>query len=193
MSYLVLGLAVFLGAHSVRIVAEHWRAQQQLRLGRQGWRAAFSLVSLVGFVLIVWSFGLARQTPTQLWSPPVGMRHLAALLNLLAFVLLAAAYVPGNRIKLWVQHPMVAAVVLWALAHLLANGNLAHVVLFGCFLLWALADFAAARQRDQLDVRAPAPAMHKGANGITVAIGVASWIAFTLWLHGLLIGVRPLG
>jgi len=193
MSYLVLGLAVFLGAHSVRIVAEHWRAQQQLRLGRHGWRAAYSLVSLAGLALIVWGFGLARQTPTQLWSPPVGMRHLAALLNLLAFVLLAAAYVPGNRIKSWVQHPMVAAVVLWALAHLLANGNLAHGVLFGSFLLWALADFAAARQRDQLDVRAPTPAMHKGANGITVAIGVASWIAFTLWLHGLLIGVRPLG
>jgi len=193
MSYLVLGLAVFLGAHSVRIVAEQWRAQQQLRLGRQGWRAAYSLVSLAGFVLIVWGFGLARQTPTQLWSPPVGMRHLAALLNLLAFVLLAAAYVPGNRIKSWVQHPMVAAVVLWALAHLLANGNLAHVVLFGSFLLWAVADFAAARRRDQLDVRAATPAMHKGANGITVAIGVASWMAFTLWLHGLLIGVRPLG
>jgi len=193
MSYLVLGLVIFLGVHSVRIVAERWRTQQQLRLGPQGWRAAYSLVSVAGFVLIVWGFGLARQTPTQLWSPPVGMRHLAALLNLLAFVLVAAAYVPGNRIKTWVQHPMVAAVVLWALAHLLANGNLAHVVLFGSFMLWAVADFAAARQRDRLDAQAPTPAMRKGANGIAVAIGVASWVAFTLWLHGLLIGVRPLG
>jgi uncharacterized membrane protein len=193
MIYLILGLAIFLGAHSVRILADGWRTQQQARLGPQGWRLTYSLVSLTGFALIIWGFGLARSAPLQLWSPPAAIRHLAALLNLLAFMLLAAAYVPGNRIKAWVQHPMVTAVMLWALAHLLANGNLAHVVLFGSFLLWAVADFAAARRRDQLSSQVPTPTRQTGANGVTVAIGVASWIAVTLWLHGLLVGVRPLG
>ena len=89
------------------------------------------MVSLLGFVLIVWGFSQARLTPMQLWSPPVGMRHLASLLTWLAFVLLVAAYVPGNGIKARLHHPMVLAVKTWALAHLLANGNLAHVVLFG--------------------------------------------------------------
>ena len=192
MTYLLLGLAVFLGVHSVRIFADGWRTRQRDKYGAQTWRAAYALLSLVGFFLIVWGFGVARQTPVQLWSPPTGMRHLAALLTLMAFVLLAAAYVPGNGIKARVQHPMVAGVTLWALAHLLANGNVAHVLLFGAFLVWAVADFVVARRREP-PVPAPAACAKKGATGVAVAIGVAAWIAFTLWLHGLLIGVRPLG
>ena len=193
MTYLILGLAVFLGVHSVRMFAAAWRERQISRLGRSRWRAIYALLSLIGFGLIVWGFGLARETPVQLWGPPPGMRHLAALLNLLAFVLLAGAYVPGNQIKARVQHPMVLGVTLWALGHLLANGNVAHVVLFGSFLLWAVADFAAARRRDRLGPAVPSEPTQNGATGIAVAIGVASWMALTLWLHGLLIGVRPLG
>ena len=193
MIYLLSGLAIFLGVHSIRIVADGWRTRQLERHGTSVWRAIYSLLSLLGLGLIVWGFGLARQTPLQLWSPPLAMRHMAALLNLLAFVLLASAYVPSNQIKTRVHHPMLAGVALWSLAHLLANGNLAHGVLFGSFLLWALADFAAARRRDQCQLSRPLPAMQNGATGIAVAIGVASWLAFILWLHGLLIGVRPLG
>lgn len=192
MTYLILGLFVFLGVHSVRIVADDWRTQTRARIGPLAWKGLYSLASLLGFALIVWGFSLARQQPVQLWSPPVALRHLASLLTLLSFVLLAAAYVPGNIIKERIHHPMVLGVKLWALAHLLANGNLGHVVLFGSFLAWAIVDFTASRRRDRaLGTRYPGGTA--GATGITVALGVGAWIAFALWLHGLLIGVRPLG
>ena len=190
--YLVLGLLVFLGVHSVRIVAEPWRLRTRERLGEQAWKGLYSLLSLLGLGLIIWGFGLARQTPVQLWSPPVGMRHLASLLTLVSFVLLAAAYVPRNRIKARLHHPMVLAVKTWALAHLLANGNVAHVLLFGAFLLWAVLNFMAARRRDRRDgtvyIRG-----NTGATLITLVLGVAAWLAFAMWLHGYLIGVRPFG
>lgn len=192
MTYLILGLIIFLGMHSVRIINDDWRTQTRARLGAGTWKALYSVVSLLGLGLMVWGFSLARQQPVQLWNPPGGMRHLAALLTLIAFVLLAAAYVPGNDIKAYVHHPMVLAVQVWALAHLLANGNLAHAVLFGSLLVWAALDYRAARQRDRLAGTRYANGT-AGATGITVAIGVGTWIAFALWLHGLLIGVRPLG
>lgn len=192
MTYLILGLVIFLGVHSVRIVNDPWRTHMRTRLGERTWKGLYSVASAIGLGLMVWGFGLARQQPVQLWSPPGGMRHLAALLTLLAFVLLAAAYVPGNGIKAYVHHPMVLAVKVWALAHLLSNGNLAHVVLFGSLLVWAVLDYRAARQRDRAAQTQYAHGT-TGATGITVAIGVGTWIAFALWLHGLLIGVRPLG
>ena len=190
MLYLILGLLLFLGTHSVRIVADGWRTRA--RLGALRWRGLYTLLSLLGFVLIVWGFGQARQAPLQLWSPPLSLRHLAMLLTLLGFVLLAAAYVPGNRIKARLHHPMTLAVMLWALAHLLTNGSLAHVMLFGTFLIWSVLVFMAARNRDARDSTRYSQGT-TGATGITVALGVALWIAFTLWLHGLLIGVRPFG
>ena len=190
MTILLAGLVIFLGAHSVRIFGEGWRGRTIDRLGANAWKGLYSLVSGIGLVLIIWGFGLARQQPVQVWSPPPGMRHLASLLVLVSFVLLAAAYVPGNRIRARLRHPMVLGVKLWALAHLLANGNLAHLTLFGAFLVWAVLDFRAARGRDRLAGTAPEPGS-AGATGVTVAIGVGAWIAFSLWLHGLLIGVRP--
>lgn len=192
MSYLILGLIVFLALHSIRIVADDWRTRTRARLGPMPWKGLFALASLLGFALIVWGFGQARQQPVQLWNPPTGMRHAAALLTLISFVLLAAAYVPGNRFKEMVHHPMVLSVVLWALAHLLANGNLAHVLLFGSFLAWSVVLFIASRKRDRREGTVYAVGQ-AGATGVAVAIGVASWIAFTLWLHGWLIGVRPFG
>lgn len=190
--YLILGLIIFLGAHSVRIVADEWRTRTIQRIGAQPWKGLFSLVSLLGFALIVWGFGQARQQPVQLWAPPIALRHLASLLTLIAFVLLAAAYVPGNGIKARLHHPMVLSVKVWALAHLLANGNVAHVVLFGSFLVWAILDFSSSRRRD-VETGARYASGTAGATGITVAIGVGAWIGFALWLHGLLIGVRPVG
>jgi uncharacterized membrane protein len=192
MTYLVLGLIIFLGVHSVRILADDWRSRTRARIGALPWKGLYSLLSVIGFGLIVWGFGQARQQPVQLWSPPVGMRHVASLLTLIAFVLLVAAYVPGNGIKARVHHPMVLGVMVWAVAHLLSNGNIGHVVLFGSFLLWALAEFFAARQRDAA-AGTRYPRGTAGATGITVAVGVGTWIAFALWLHGLLMGVRPVG
>lgn len=133
MIYLLIGIFLFLGAHSVRIWADPWRERMLERLGDARWKGLYALTSAIGLGLLIWGFGLARQEPVQLWSPPNGMRHLGAVLMLGSFVLLAAAYVPGNRIKARLRHPMVLSVKLWALAHLLANGNLAHGVLFGAF------------------------------------------------------------
>jgi uncharacterized membrane protein len=192
MTYLVLGLVIFLGVHSVRILADDWRTRTRARIGALPWKGLYSLLSVIGFGLIVWGFGQVRQQPVQLWSPPVGMRHVASLLTLISFVLLVAAYVPGNGIKARVHHPMVLGVMVWAVAHLLSNGNIGHIVLFGSFLLWALVDFFAARRRDAATGTAYPPGT-AGATGITVAVGVGAWIAFALWLHGLLMGVRPVG
>jgi len=192
MTYLILGLVIFLGVHSVRIVADGWRTQTRARIGVLPWKGLYAVASGIGFGLIVWGFGLARQQPVQLWSPPGSMRHLASLLTLISFVLLVAAYVPGNGIKARMHHPMVLGVMLWALAHLLSNGNIGHLVLFGSFLVWAMFDFRAARRRDRV-AGTQYPRGTAGATGITVAVGVGLWMAFALWLHGLLIGVRPLG
>lgn len=192
MLYLILGLIIFLGAHSLRIFAEGWRTQTLARMGEGPFKGVYSLVSLLGFLLVVWGFGVARETPVMVWLPPVGMRHAAALLTLVAFVLLAAAYVPRNAIKARFHHPMVLSVKTWALAHLLANGSLAHLVLFGSFLAWAVANFIAARRRDRR-LGTSYPAGTAVGTAVTVVVGVAAWAVFALWLHGMLIGIKPFG
>ncbi|MES2264584.1 MAG: NnrU family protein [Pseudomonadota bacterium] len=192
MTILILGLIIFLGAHSVRIVADDWRTAMRARLGEMTWKGLYSVVSIAGFALIVWGFGLARQAPTFLWHPPTAMRHLAALLTLISFILLAAAYVPRNGIKARLHHPMVLAVKVWALAHLLANGTLADVILFGSFLVWAVLCFRASRRRDRR-LGTTYPAGTTGGTLATIAVGGAAWVLFAFWLHGLLIGVRPFG
>ncbi len=192
MALLILGLVLFLGTHSIRIFAEGWRTAMIGRMGALPWKGLIAVLSLVGFVMIVWGFGMARQQPVQLWAPPVGMRHLAALLTLIAFVFLAAAYVPGNAIKAKLHHPMVLAVKVWALAHLLANGNVAHVVLFGTFLVWAVLNFRAARGRDRA-AGTVYPAGKAAATAITVVVGAVAWAGFAFWAHGAWIGVRPIG
>jgi len=192
MTILILGLVVFLGVHSTRIFADDWRTAQVKRLGEGAWKGIYALLSLAGFGLILWGFGLARQQPVVLWIPPVGMRHVAALLTLIAFVLLAAAYAPRNAIKSRMHHPMILGVKLWAFAHLLANGRLADLVLFGAFLGWAVVCFIAARKRDRA-AGAQYPAGTRGGTVATVAAGMLAWAVFAFWLHGPLIGVRPFG
>lgn len=192
MLLLILGLALFLGAHSVRIFADPWRTRMIRRLGEGPWKGLYSLASLAGFVLIIVGYGLTRESPVELWNPPAGLRHLATLLTIPAFVLLAAAYVPGNAIRAKLRHPMVLGTKLWAFAHLLANGRLGEVVLFGAFLVWAILDFRAARQRD----RAAGTLYRPGSAGGTVAAvvaGLAAWAVFAFWAHGAWIGVRPFG
>jgi uncharacterized membrane protein len=192
MSWLIIGLLIFLGTHSVRIFADPWRSGRVAAFGLNAWKGIYSVISLAGFVLIVWGFGLARAEPVVLYTPPVWARHLAALLTVPAFILLAAAYVPGTRIKRAVGHPMVAGVKAWALAHLIANGTLADVVLFGTFLAWAIADYIAARRRDRAAgvVYVVGPMTRDVA---AIVIGLLAWGAFAFWLHGILIGVRPFG
>ena len=192
MIYLVLGLVLFLGVHSSRMLAGDWREHTVQRLGTGPWKGVYSLLSLAGLVLLIWGYGQARQMPVQLWSPPVAMRHVAALLTLVAFILWAAAYVPGNQIKARLHHPMVLGVKTWALAHLLANGTLSGGVLFGSFLAWAVALFVVSRKRDRA-MGTVYPAGTAGRTALTVLVGLLAWAAFAMWLHGLWIGVRPLG
>ncbi|GAB4472072.1 MAG: NnrU family protein [Burkholderiaceae bacterium] len=192
MTLLILGLVLFLGTHSVRIVADGFRSAQIARLGVNGWKAIYSVVAIAGFVLLVYGYGLAREAPTVLYVPPPWTRHVTALLTIPAFVLLAAAYVPGTRIKRAVGHPMVAGVKIWAFAHLLANGTLADVLLFGAFLAWAVFDYVAARRRD----RAAGTVYVTGpiARDVTaIVVGLAAYVVFAFWLHGWWIGVRPFG
>ena len=193
MLLLVLGLALFLGVHSTRIVADGWRTDMVRRLGETPWKALYSVVSILGFALIVWGYGLARQSPVVLWAqPPVAMRHIAALLTLAAFVLVVAAYVPRNQLKARLRHPMILGVKVWALAHLLANNTLADLLLFGSFLLWAVLDFRAARKRDRSLATMP-PAGTLPRTMVTVVIGAVAWAVFAFWLHGRWIGVAPMG
>lgn len=192
MTALILGLLLFLGVHSVRIVGEDWRRTVLQRWGEGRYKGLYSLVSALGLTLIVWGYGQARLAPVVLWPAMAWTRHLAALLVLLAFVLLAAAYVPGNGIKARLHHPMVLGVKLWALAHLLANNTLADLLLFGGFLLWAVLDFSAARRRD----RAAGTVYASGSltrSVLSAAVGLVAYLFFVLWLHAAWIGVRPMG
>jgi len=191
-NYLILGLLVFLGVHSIRIIADNWRTAQLKRLGEGPWKGIYSLLSLAGFGLIIWGFGMARQQPEVRWLAPVGMRHATGLLTLIAFVLLTAGYVPRNAIKSSVHHPVALAGAVWAFAHLLTNGRLAGTVLFGAFLCWAAVCFIAARKRDRA-AGTQYPAGTPGGTAAAVVAGTAVWAAFAFWLHGALIGVRPFG
>jgi uncharacterized membrane protein len=190
MTLLIAGLIVFLGAHSLRIFADDWRSAQVARLGPGAFKGIFSVVSVLGFVLIVIGYGQARTAPIVLWDPPLWTRHVSALLVLFALVLLAATYVPRNRIKAMVGHPMIIGVKIWAAGHLLANGTLADLLLFGGFLAWAVFDFRAARARDRAHGRAAVNATLAGTVA-TIVVGVGLWAALAFYLHGWLFGVQP--
>lgn len=192
MTLLILGLFLFLGVHSTRIFADSWRAKRVEALGEVPWKAVYSVVSLIGFLLIVYGYGEARTNPVVLWNPPVWTRHLAALLTIPAFILVVAAYVPGNRIKAAVGHPMVAGVKIWAFAHLIANGTLADLLLFGAFLAWAVADYISARRRDRA-ARTRYAVGGIAKDLIVIVVGLAAWAAFAFWAHAAWIGVRPFG
>jgi uncharacterized membrane protein len=192
MIYLIAGLVLFLGVHSVRIVADDWRTARIAGMGAGAWKGLYTVVSIVGFILIVYGYGLSRQTPINLWMPPFWTRHVTALLTLPIFILLAAAYVPGSHIKATLKHPMMLSVKLWAFAHLLSNGRLDDVLLFGGLGVWAALAFRAARQRDRQS-GVTYQAVGASRDVIVVVIGLVAWVAFAFFLHGALIGVRPFG
>ena len=137
MIWLVAGLVVFLGVHSVRMLAPGFRDRMIARLGEGAWKGLYSLISLAGLVLLIWGYGQARPDAAIIYEPPVWTRHIAMLLMLFSFILLVASQIPAGYIKKAVKHPMVLAVKIWAFAHLLANGDLASLILFLAFLAWA--------------------------------------------------------
>ncbi|MEQ6916860.1 NnrU family protein [Halomonas aquatica] len=185
MTVMIIGLLIFLGVHSVRILADDWRTAQIQRRGEMPWKAAYSVVSIIGLTLAIWGYGQMRLDPVWVWQPPVGLRHAVSLLMIPAFVLLVAAYMPSNHIKAKLGHPMILAVKLWAFAHLLANGRLGDIVFFGAFLLWAVFDFRAARRRPRPLVAKPSMA----GTVSTVVIGLAVYYLFAFHLHAWVTGV----
>jgi len=200
MALLILGLVLFLGAHSTRIFAENWRQAVLDRLGEKIYKGVYTLVSLLGFGLLIYGFDQVRWDSPALWTPPVWVKHVAALLMLLSLVLLACAHAPRNAIKAKLHHPMVLSVKVWALAHLLANPRVADLVLFGAFLLWSVLNFRAARKRDRLAAAAGeeagtlvVPEVSAAATWRAVGIGVVVWSILLSHGHLWLFGVNPLG
>ncbi len=190
MTLLIVGLVFFLGIHSIAIVAPAWRDAQVARRGEKAWKRIYSVGSLIGFVLLLYGYGLARHTTAMVYAPPAAMRHLALILMLPVFPLLLSAYLPG-RIRRATKHPMLLAVIIWAFAHLLANGTLADVLLFGGFLVWAAVDRIAVNRRAvPHEVRTAPPS--KFNDLIAVVGGLTIYAALIMGIHRWLIGVSPL-
>ncbi len=190
MLLLLLGLAVFLGSHAFTM-ARAPRAAVIGRIGEGPYKGLYSLAALAGMVMISSGYAAYRAGGyVPVWDPPVGLRHLTLLLMWLGTVAFAAAYLPG-RIKGALKHPMLVGVKVWALAHLLSNGDLGSMVLFSAILAWAVAARISAKRRDEVRVHAGPAAAPAGLRNdvLAVAIGTAAYVAFALWLHPWLIGV----
>jgi len=192
MTIFILGLVVFLGVHSVSIVAPDWRAAHVARRGDGPWKGLYSVAAGIGLALLIVGYGMARREPVVLYTPPAALRHVALALMLPVFPLLFAAYLPG-RIRAAAKHPMLLAVKFWAMAHLLANGTLVDVLLFGGFLVWAVVDRISVKRRTAREAHAAPAASARPANdAIAVIGGLALYAVFVLWAHRWLIGVSPL-
>ena len=190
MTLLIAGLVLFLGIHSVAIFSPQIKTATVARMGLNGWKGLYSLLAITGFVLICIGYGEARlNDPVWLYQPAKGLRHLALLLLLPVFPLLLAAYLPG-RIRTATKHPMLLATKLWALSHLLANGGLHDVLLFGGFLAWAVADRISLKRRAVVTPPPSAPASRWN-DGMVVLGGLALYVLFVGGLHQMLIGVSP--
>jgi len=189
MIWLIIGLALFLGVHSVRMVAPAYRDQFIDQRGEKPWKGIYSVIAVIGLVVLIWGYGQARMDAPILYVPPVWTRHIALLLMWPALIIFIASALPAGKIKAAVKHPMILGVKIWALAHLLANGDLASVLLFGSFLVWAVGNRIACKRRG--DPRYDNPVIR---NDIIAAIsGSLFWIWFIIQGHRLLFGVSPIG
>ncbi|WP_407519250.1 NnrU family protein [Methylobacterium oryzisoli] len=190
MTLLLVGLVLFLGTHAFTMLRGP-RARLIARVGEGPYKIGYTLLSLVGLVVLGLGYGQYRANAyVEIWSPPVWTRHLSLLLVLLAFVAFAAAYLPG-QIKSRLKHPMLVGVKLWATAHLLANGDLGSMLLFGAFLAWAVAARISIKRRDEVKAHAGPAAAPAGwrNDALAVGIGVVAWFVFARVLHPWLIGV----
>jgi uncharacterized membrane protein len=189
MERLILGLAVFFGVHSISLLALGWRDRVAERLGKRTWQGIYSIAALVGFYLLVTGYGAARASTTVLYITPPAFRYIAALLMLPAFSLALASVIPG-RIRAAAQHSLLLATMLWAAAHLLTNGSVADLLLFGTFLVWAVAVRISLERRPARPIRVlPASTAN---DAIVVIGGLALYAIFILWLHARWFGVAPL-
>jgi len=184
---LILGLVIFFGIHSVRMVASSFR-EARLATNERAWKGVYSLVSAIGLGLIIWGWILYRGDAPQIFEPPAWGRHAAMALVLVAFILLASYKLPPGRIRVYLKHPFLVGIMLWSIGHLLVNGDLASLLLFGSFLVYAVANRMAVIPRGN-----PAPVIVRPRSDlIAVVSGIALYIVFVLWLHGWLFGVSPI-
>lgn len=193
MLVMIIGIIVFLGIHSVRIVAPRWRLAKMEQWGEGKWKGLYSVVSIVGLALLVWGFGMARLDAPILYEPPVWMKHITLLLMLFAFIFLGVFIAKPGRMKAALKHPMLIAIKTWALAHLLANGDLASLILFLSFLAWAVFDRIALKRQARAGLAPTAIASGPATNDmIAIIIGLVLYGLFIWKLHAVLIGVSPM-
>jgi len=188
---LILGLVLFLGVH-VLPTRRDLRASLVARLGEGGYKAAFAVIAIVGVALAAKGFSIYRATEwVDVWHPPKAMRHLTLALMLPAVILVVASYIRG-RIFVKLKHPMLAGVKLWAVAHLLANGDLGSIILFGSVLAWAVYDRISLKHRTDAGAP-PIPVGGIGNDFIAVAVGIVAYLALAFVFHPLVIGVPVVG
>ncbi|WP_424981658.1 NnrU family protein [Maritalea sp. S77] len=185
MLWLILGLILFLGVHSARMLVPDFREKFIAKRGEMTWKGLYAVESLIGFALIVWGYGQARMDPVIIYETPYFFRHIAHGLMLIAFIALAATYVPAGKIKAALKHPMILSVKIWAFAHLLVNGDLASIILFLSFLGWAVWNRINLKRRG-----APNPVAGPVTNDvIAIVVGGVAFALLAFWGHGALIGV----
>ena len=188
MLYLILGLVIFIGIHLVRMVAPQWREAKIVAMGEGKWKGLYSLVSFASLGLIVWGYSIARPAAQQIFTPPTWAPHLVMLLMAIAFILMMAGNLPTGRIKQAVKHPFIASIKIWSFAHLLANGDMASLVLFGTFLVYSVWNRISLKRRG-----APDPIANSSSSDlIAIASGLLIWGIFVYWAHEWLFGVNPI-
>jgi uncharacterized membrane protein len=188
---MILGLVLFLGVHVIT-TQRALRARMIVSMGEGGYKIGYALVSLAGLALIFWGFADYRATGwVDVWYPPTWMKHLTVALMLPAVILVVASYIRG-RIYTTLKHPMLAGVKLWAAAHLIANGDLGSIILFGSFLGWAVFDRISLKHRADSGAP-PIPVGGSGNDLIAVAVGIVAYLALAFAFHPVVIGVPVIG
>lgn len=191
MALLILGIVLFLGIHLIRVVAPGLRTSMIASLGESGWKIAYSVASIVTLVILIYGFGQARDM-TPIWSPPFWMSHITILLMLFAMICLVASLLPAGHIAVRTKHPMVLSVKIWALAHLLSNGDGAAILLFAAFLAWGVILRISLKRRERAGEITLRPFVSAKYDLYAIIIGVIVW-ALIIWkLHAWIIGVSPL-
>jgi uncharacterized membrane protein len=184
----IIGLILFLGIHSVRVFAPAVRNSQVAARGEKAWKGIYTIISLIGLLVMIRGYGEARLTAPLLYEPQVFLKHVNSLLMLLAFIVLMSGYFPSGKIRAAMKHPMITATKIWALGHLLANGDLASMLLFGGFLAWAVLVRISYKRRGDLGTTVAGPVSN---DLLPVVAGFVLYALFLWKLHVWLIGVTP--
>lgn len=192
MALLIVGIIIFLGLHLIRVIAPGLRQSMIASLGENGWKIAYSIVSILSLILLIYGFGQARQVTGMLYNPPIWMAHIALTLMLIAMICLVASLLPAGHIAVKTKHPMVLSVKIWAFSHLLANGETSSVLLFGAFLAWGVILRIALKRRERAGELTLRPFVSGKYDLYSLIIGVVAWALITFKLHELLIGVAPI-